>query len=429
MNTPTTTKFAAQSDLLAGFDHLHPRLGRDGTPVAYYEALRDEAQARGRFVARSEMHDGFWAVLGYEEYSEVTRNPAAFSNTEPTFPRYGTGEALMIAGQDDPDHRFARALVNSPFGPNGVRIYDDILRDNVNLLIDGFIAKGAADVAQLVARPIPAILTALLMGLPAELGPKFMRWCRALSEGFIVDPDGAALDIAEMYAYFEDTIAARQHDGGADILSQVINAEVDGRRFNHAELLGFCTVLMLGGIDNTKNLLGTILWRLGWDIDLRARLVRDPTLIPKVVNEFLRYYSPAFTARLVQQDITLGGARLHQGDMLLLCNPIANRDPRAFEHPDSFIADRSPNRHVGLGLGIHRCLGAHLLTLEAQIVVEEFLARLPHYSLDPSRSSRWWPGFVSGMGNVPILFEPSAPRRNVSGNVGVEAWLASVDSV
>ena len=135
MNTPTTTKFAAQSDLLAGFDHLHPRLGRDGTPVAYYEALRDEAQARDRFVARSEMHDGFWAVLGYEEYSEVTRNPAAFSNTEPTFPRYGTGEALMIAGQDDPDHRFARALVNSPFGPNGVRIYDDILRDNVNLLI------------------------------------------------------------------------------------------------------------------------------------------------------------------------------------------------------------------------------------------------------------------------------------------------------
>ena len=334
----------------------------------------------------------------------------------------------MIAGQDDPDHRFARALVNSPFGPNGVRIYDDILRDNVNLLIDGFIANGAADVGQLVARPIPAILTALLMGLPAELGPKFMRWCRAISEGFIVDPQAAAADIAQMYAYFEDTIVTRQRDGGADILSQVINADVDGRKFNHKELLGFCTVLMLGGIDNTKNLLGSVLWRLGWDVDLRARLVRDSSLIPKVINEFLRYYSPAFTARLVMQDIEIGGAEMKKNQMVVLCNPIANRDPRAFEHPDSFIADRSPNRHVGLGLGVHRCLGAHLLTLEAHIVIEEFLARLPDYALDAQHASHWWPGFVSGMGNVPIVFKPSAPRSNVVGNAGVKAWLASAQS-
>ena len=428
MNTSSTAVPSTDIDQLRSFDHLHPRLGHDGTPCAYYEALRDEAIARQRYVGWSEVHGGFWAVLGYDEYSEIARNPTAFSNTEPTFPRYGTGEALMIAGQDDPDHRFARALVNSPFGPNGVRIYDDILRDNVNLLIDGFIASGAADVGQLVARPIPAILTALLMGLPAELGPRFMRWCRAISEGFIVDPQAAAADIAEMYAYFEDTITRRQRDGGADILSQVVNAEVDGRKFNHQELLGFCTVLMLGGIDNTKNLLGSVLWRLGWDVDLRARLVRDNSLIPKVINEFLRYYSPAFTARLVVEDIEIGGAQMKKDQMVLLCNPIANRDPRAFEHPDSFIANRSPNRHVGLGLGVHRCLAAHLLTLEAQIVVEEFLARLPAYALDTNRASRWWPGFVSGMGNVPIVFAPRAPRSNVVGNAGVEAWLSSAQS-
>ena len=185
---------------------------------------------------------------------------------------------------------------------------------------------------------------------------------------------------------------------------------------------------MLGGIDNTKNLLGSMLWRLAWDIDLRARLVRDSSLIPKVINEFLRYYSPAFTARLVVEDIEVAGAQMRKGQMVLLCNPIANRDPRAFEHPDSFIADRSPNRHVGLGLGVHRCLGAHLLTLEAQIVVEEFLARLPDYALDTNRPSHWWPGFVSGMGNVPIVFTACAPQSNVAGNAGVEAWLSSAQT-
>ncbi len=415
-------------DLLAGFDHLAPRLGADGTPIAWYEALRDEAAARQRYVAWCDNHEGFWAVLGYEEYTAVTRNPTAFSNTEPTFPRYGLGESLMIAGQDDPEHRFARALVNSPFGPHGVQIYEAMLRDSVNLLIDGFVASGRADVAQLIARPIPAILTALLMGLPAELGPKFMSWCRAVSEGFILDPEEAKPQIDEMYAYFEDTIAARQRAGGDDLLSQVINSEVDGKRFSHQELLGFCTVLMLGGIDNTKNLLGTLLWRLAWDIDLRTRLVRDPSLIPKAVQEALRYYSPAFTARLVLEDTELCGVHMRKDQMVLLCNPIANRDPRVFEYPDSFILERSPNRHVGLGLGIHRCLGAHLLALEARVVIEEFLRRLPHYELDRDRECRWWPGFVSGMGNVPVVFTPGTPQRDAAANSGVRAWLETAQA-
>lgn len=415
----------ASADLLSDFDHLEPRIGADGTPLAYYEALRDAAAESGRYVHWCDRYDGFWAVFGYEEYTEITRHPERFSNTEPTFPRYALGEPLMIAGQDDPEHRFARALVNSSFGPHGVQVYEPMLRENVNLLIDGIIADGAVDIAQLIARPIPAILTALLMGLPAELGPKFMAWCRAISEGHILDPEGSKPLIEEMYTYFDDTIARRKQDGGADILSTVINAEVDGRRFTHRELRGFCTLLMLGGIDNTKNLVGTLLWRLAWDIDLRTRLLRDRALIPRAIQECLRYYSPAFTARLLLEDTTVGGAAMKAGQMLLLCNPIANRDRRAFDHPDSFILDRPPNRHVGLGLGVHRCLGAHLVALEARVIVEELLDRLPHFRLDPARPSRWWPGFVSGMGNVPVLFEPQAPRRDVRGNAGVETWLAS----
>jgi cytochrome P450 len=392
----TPEKDLGVEDLLTQFDHLRPRIGGDGTPCAYYEAVRDEAARLERYVCWSERHDGYWVAVGHEECVAVARNPQAFSNTEPTFPRYATGEPLMIAGQDDPGHRFARALVNSPFGPNGVRIYDEALRESVNLL---------------------------LMGLPGEHGPKFSQWVAAVAEGHLVDPEDAARKIAEMYAYFEDTIAARKRSAGDDLLSHVINAEVDGVSFTHEELLGFCTTLMLGGIDNTKNLLGTILWRLGWDVDLRARLVRDPTLIGKVVNEFLRYYSPAFTSRLILEDIELGGARMQAGQMLVMANPVANRDARAFPNPDAFIPDRTPNLHIGLGIGIHRCLGAHLLALEAKIVIEEFLKRLPDYTLDRDAPSRWAPGNVSGMGSVPITFTAGVPSRTGTDNLGVAAWV------
>ena len=411
--------------LIEKFDHVRPRIGADGTPYEYYQAIRDDALGSGQMVHWCESNDGFWLVLGHQECVEIARRSDVFSNREPTLPRYATSEPFMIAGQDDPDHRAARALVNRPFNPAGVRQYEETIRENINLLVDGIIADGQADLARVIAKPIPAMVTALIMGLPAEEGPKFSRWVADVAEGHLVDPVRAARNIADMYAYFDETVTHHRAHPGSDILSYVVHAQVDGRAFSHEELKGFCTLLMVGGIDNTYRLIASMLCHLGRDHDLRRRLVKEPALIPSAVQEFLRFYSPACNSRLVTADIDIHGVSMKAGDMVLNANPIANRDPRVFADPDHFIPDRSPNNHLGLGIGVHRCLGAHLIALEAKIVLEEFLERVPEYEVNEEIGPSWAPGFIAGMAAVPVKFKPDQPRFAGGGRqqAAVDAWL------
>jgi cytochrome P450 len=421
-----TTAAASNSNgqsLYTHFDHINPPIGRDGTPNGFYEAVRDEVVEANRPVGWSEAHGGFWMVAGYAETLEVMHNTNAFSNDAVTFPRYGTTERLMLAGQDDPEHKRARLLVNEPFSPGKVMDFTRMLRENVNALIDGFIESGRADVAKIVGDPIPAILTALILGLPAEHGPKFFKWTWAMSHEYFTDPESAAPKLKEMYAYFEDVIEERRRNPGTDVLSRVVHSKIDGDYLNHEELIGFCTVLLLGGIDNTSKLIATSLWRLAWDLELRHRLTRDRKIIPLAVDEFLRYYSPASVGRLIKEDVTFAGVPMKRGQYLMLMAPIANRDPRIFPYPDTFIADRSPNKHLGLGAAVHRCLGAHVLRVESKIVLEEFLTRIPEFEPDRAKPPKWTAGQLGGMGSVPIVFEPGERLSQEPPNDGVRAWL------
>lgn len=424
MSTNTTTRSNADP-LISRFDHVRPGIGNDGTPYEYYRTIRDRALESGQMVHWCESNGGFWLVLGHEECVDVARDTDHFSNREPTLPRYATSEPFMIAGQDDPDHRAARALVNRPFNPAGVRQYEEMIRDNINLLVDGFIADGEADLARVIAKPIPAMVTAMIMGLPAEEGPRFSRWVADVAEGHLVEPERAARNIAEMYRYFDETVQHHRASPGSDILSYVVHAEVDGRAFSDDELKGFCTLLMVGGIDNTYRLIASMLCHLGRDRDLLRTLADNPELIPSAVQEFLRYYSPACNSRLVRKDVDIHGVSMQAGDMVLNANPIANRDPRVFPDPDTFVLGRSPNNHLGLGIGIHRCLGAHLIALEARIVLEELLQRIPEYSVDESIGPRWSAGFIAGMASVPVKFTPGVPMSIGDGRdkAAVQAWL------
>lgn len=412
--------------LMRDFDHVEPEIGPDGTPYDYYLRVRDEALANDCMVGWAEKHGGFWVVLGFDEFNELARQPEYFSNREPTFPPYPIKEPFMIVSYDDPEHRLQRGLVNRPFNPVGVKVYEDQIRENVHLLIDGFIADGKADLARIIAKPIPALVTAIIMGLPAEEGPKFARWVAALAETHLMSAEESEASINEMYAYFDETIARYTACPGNDVLSHVVNSEFEGRRFTHDELRGYCTLLMVGGIDNTARLLSAILWRLGWDKPLRERLRAEPELIPAAVKEFLRYYSPACVGRVVAQDVTFHGCEMKAGDLMQCVIPIANRDPRAFPNPDEFRLDRKPNLHLGLGVGTHRCLGAHLITLEAEVLLQEFLARMPDYEIESGADIHWVPGPIAGISSVPVTFEPGKPlhKRGGAQEKAVEAWLA-----
>lgn len=140
-------------------------------------------------------------------------------------------------------------------------------------------------------------------------------------------------------------------------------------------------------------------------------MIRHPELLGTAVDEFMRYYSPAGSARYVERDVTVGGVDLTAGQTVMGLYHLIHRDPRQFANPDVFIPDRSPNRHLGLGAGIHRCLGAHLVRVEAMVVVAEVLKRLPEFELDGARPPVWLAGQAGGLTSVPVTFHPGGVRE------------------
>jgi cytochrome P450 len=397
--------------LFQEFDHYNLPIGPEGNPYQYFEALRDEVLETDTPIGWSEVYGGFWVPAAYDAVYEIMQNPQAFSNREVTFPSYGNVEEgaerdyqLMLAGQDEPAHKKYRKLVNGPFSPMAAAKMAESLRATVNTLIDEFIERGRVDIIESFTNDVPARLTALILGLPPEDGQLYRSWTHAMSQGIHSDPEDAQKKLGEMHEYFVQLLADRRSKPGDDVLSGVVDAEVDGERLTDLEIEDFFVVLLLGGIDNTTKLLGSMFWRLAWDHELRRRLVDHPEMFPSAVDEFLRYYSPAYTCRLVVESVTIAGVAMEPGQHIVLGLPIANRDPRQFDHPDVFDPERSPNRHVALGMGIHRCLGAHLVRMEARVAAEEFVKRIPRWELDPERRSTWLCGQVSGMQEVSIVF-------------------------
>lgn len=401
----------SSESLYSTFDHLDTPIGADGTPYAYYEALRDEAQVNP--IGWSNALGGFWVVAGYDACNEIIQQPSAFSNTAVLFPAYELGQEgpIRIAGYDDPEHKRERSFVNKAFSSRQVAKYDADIRTMTNKLIDKFIEHGEADIGKLLGEEIPSRLTALMLGLPEEEGETYHKWLRAMTHDHLVDFEKAAPVIAEMNDYFGSVMEDRKRNPGGDILSLIAHSEINEDRLTDEELRGFCITLLVGGIHNTAKSLNSSFWRLAWDVELRRRLVANHDMIPNFVDEILRYYSPAAVVGrlLVEQDITVAGVRMKKDQIVVLAIPVANRDPRQFPHPDVFIVDRSPNKHLALGGGIHQCLGTHLVRVEARAAISEFLKRLPEYQLHPSKKARWVTGQVQGMESVPVTFAPGSP--------------------
>lgn len=411
--------------LYTEFDHYNLPMGADGTPYSYLEALRDEAEQTNTPIGWSEAHGGFWVCTDWDVDREIMMNPRDFSNEGCIFPRYGTGDAkLMLAMQDEPDHKKYRKLVQGPFTAAKVHEFEAPLRSSAIDLIDRFIDAGEVDLVQGLTDDVPARLTAIILGLPPEDGDRYRTWTHAMASLSQTDPEAAAKVIGDMNEYFDTMLEERRHNFGDDILSMVMQSETDGEALTYQEIKDFWVVLLIGGIDNTSKLLGTTVWRLAWDKELRRRLVTNPGLIPFAVNEATRYYTPGLVGRQIVNPIEVGGVRMEPGQHVILAHNVANRDSRVFTNPDAFIPERdNAKKHLGLGLGIHKCLGVHLVVLEMRIVIEELLRRLPEFELAPGKAPRWHHGQVSGMGEVPIVFPPGGgyKPREADGAVPVAA--------
>ncbi|MFP5580182.1 MAG: cytochrome P450, partial [Acidimicrobiia bacterium] len=250
---------------------------------------------------------------------------------------------------------------------------------------------------------------ATMLGIPVEHEERFTGWVvKILQEGFHnIAGSRAALD--ELIGYFAERIAEHraipEGERPEDLLTLLIESDVDGEPIDDMHLLGSCFLLLVAGIDTTWSSIGAGLWHLATHPEDQQRLREAPDLMDTAVEEILRMYSPVTMARYVTQDVEFQGCPMKEGDKVLMAFPAGNRDPAHFERADEFVIDRKQNRHFAFGSGIHRCLDSNLARMELKVAIQTFLDRVPPFAVEDPALVTWVGGQVRGPRTVPIVFD------------------------
>ncbi|MGH7313095.1 MAG: cytochrome P450, partial [Candidatus Rokuibacteriota bacterium] len=291
---------------------------------------------------------------------------------------------------DPPAHTRLRGLASQAFTPRRVAVLRSHIQDIMDSLIDAVLPAGRMEVIADIAAPLPAIVTAEMLGVPPADHDQLKAWSADFAEvlgNFQHNPDRATRMLKtteDMSAYFRSAIREQRTRPRDGLIHAFLTAEDHGDRLTEEEIVANCIITMVGGQETTTNLISNGLLALLRHPDQLERLRRDPTLIAAAVEELLRYESPTqHTARVAPDDVELGGKLIRKRQGVIALIGAANRDPERFPDPDRLDLGRSDNRHLAFGWAAHFCFGAPLARIEGQVAFETLLRRLPKLELEP----------------------------------------------
>jgi cytochrome P450 len=390
---------APVTDWVHDFDHTDPRWTENPFPI--WEELRTTNP-----VVHTERFLGCYLPTTYEAVKQISYDTEHFSSRRVVVRdvRPETVPAPPITS-DPPEHKPAKQLLLPPFTPDAVKKLEPRVRAICNELIDEFIEDEGCDVAGRYSKHIPVRTIAHMLGIPETDSDLFIKWIHEILELGIKDQAILMQAVQEMTLYFVGQIEHRKKHPTDDLISTLMNArDKNGQPLSDAHVQGSLRLLLIAGIDTTWSAIGSSLWHLAKTPADRERLVAEPELLPTAIEEFLRAYSPVTMAREVMKETTISGCPIKPGNMVLLSFPAANRDPAVFPDADKVVIDRKQNPHAAFGLGIHRCVGSNLARMEMTVAIEEWLKRIPHFTLDPVGKVTWSEGTVRGPRQLPVLF-------------------------
>ncbi|TWV53783.1 cytochrome P450 [Streptomyces misionensis] len=374
---------------------------------------------RGAGPVRHDEVQGTWQVLDHENVAAVLADPATYSSDlsalSPTQPDFETFTQGNFVGMDPPEHRKLRALVSQAFTPRVVQGLEPRIEAICARLLDEVADHDRFDLVDALAYPLPIIVIAELLGIPAEEHRLFQEWASVLFGGDQLGeaPDMADLEraleaiaptVREMNSYMLDYIRARRAAPGDDLTSRLIAAEVDGVRLRDQEMVGFVALLLVAGHITTTALLGNAVVTFDRYPETEALLRAEPLRIPAAVEEVLRWLPPfPELGRRVTRPVVLGGHEIPADTLLMAHLGAANRDPARFDAPDVFDVTRSPNPHLTFGHGIHFCFGAPLARLEARIALAILHERFRMLAIPSHKDITYQnPAVIVGVRHLPI---------------------------
>ncbi|MEV4507266.1 cytochrome P450 family protein [Streptomyces klenkii] len=410
-------------------------------PYPAYAWLREHAP-----VHRTALPSGVeaWLVTRYADARQaladqrLSKNPVHHSESAHGKGKVGIpGERsanLMthLLNIDPPDHTRLRRLVSKAFTPRRVAEFTPRVQELTDQLIDGFAAKGEADLIHEFAFPLPIYAICDMLGVPPEDQDDFRDWAGMMIRHGGGPRGGVARSVKKMRTYLAELIHRKREalgdSGDEDLISGLIRASDHGEHLTENEAAAMAFILLFAGFETTVNLIGNGIHALLRHPGQRERLQRalaegDESLLATGIEELLRYDGPVELAtwRFATRDLTIGGQRIAEGDPVLVVLAAADRDPERFADPDVLDLSRSDNQHLGYGHGIHYCLGAPLARLEGRTALATLLRRLPDLRLNAEPDDLRWRGglIMRGLRTLPVAFTPEGnPEGGPGGGPG-----------
>ncbi|WP_411343606.1 cytochrome P450 [Paenibacillus sp. WLX1005] len=361
---------------------------------------------------RYDEHRQCWDVFRYEDVQYVLKHPKVFSSQ-----RNRSNQSLLY--MDPPKHKQLRDLVNQAFTPKKIEQLAPHIQNIADDLLAPHLANGTIPLVHELATPLPVIVIAELLGVPTTDRDAFKHWSDLLVKGARDDSEEAFQELMEektraheeLEQYFGEIVNQRREQLKDDLISLLIQADIEGQQLNDMEIIRFCILLLAAGNETTTNLITNAVRILSEQPELQQQLREHPEWIPTTVEETLRYYPPIVAiGRVAHEDVELQGQHIQAGQQVISWVGAANRDERKFPQAETFIPNRKPNQHMGFGFGIHFCLGAPLARLEGRVVLQTLLRHMEQIQLvedvqlKPIQSA-----FVFGVQEYPITFKPLNP--------------------
>jgi cytochrome P450 len=388
------------TDFATDFDHTDPAWVADPYPI--WDDLRQRCP-----VAHSDRYGGVWLPTRHHDIAAIAYDTEHFSSQGVVVSELKPEDPAPMGGappitSDPPFHAFARRLLLPAFAPRPIDALEPATRQLCRDLLDGLAGGELCDAALDYAQHVPPAVIARMLGLPPEDDELFRGFIHDVLEAIAADPEDIQEGFGRLDAYLDAHIADHEARPRDDLISFLLDVDIDGTKLAPEHVRGTIVLLLIAGIDTTWSAIGAALWHLGSNAEDRRRLADEPELLGTAVEELLRAYAPVTMARIVAKDVELGGCALKTGDWVLLPFPAANRDPDAFEDADRVVIDRAENRHTSFGLGIHRCLGSNLARMEVRVAVEEWMRRFPDFEVAEPAAVTWSPGQVRGPRRLPM---------------------------
>lgn len=381
----------------------------DGIEHGYHEAWKDIPKPGMPDLIWTPFTGGHWIATNGETVREVYSDPTRFSSEVIFLPKEAGEKYEMVPTRmDPPEHTPYRKALDKGLSLAQIRKVESKVREVAIDLIDSFAGRGECDFSAEYANVFPVRVFMALADLPESDVPTLSRYAKMMTRPEGNTPEEMAKHLEEgnkgFFAYVEPIIQARRGKEGDDLITVMVNAEINGERITHDKALGLISLLLLGGLDTVVNFLSFMMIHLAKNPDVVEELRADPLKLMRSAEEMFRRFPVVSEARMVAKDQDFRGIALKRGDMILLPTALHGLDEQLNDDPWRINLERRGISHSTFGGGPHRCAGLHLARMEVIVTIEEWLKRIPSFSMKKGAQPIYHSGIVAAVDNVPLTW-------------------------